>query len=89
MEIKERIFWQQNPNSTRFNDGVYKVRLLNDQIIGVGDKVLIKLGNRNYTGIVKQTAGFGLKWDMVTISITFPGKKNGKMIHINNIFSKI
>ena len=35
------------------------------------------------------TAGFGLKWDMVTISIQFSGKKNGKMIHINNIFDKI
>ncbi len=88
METKDRIFWVQNPGSSVYNDGAYKVRLLNDQIVGVGDRVLIKIGNRNYEGYVKQTAGFGMKWDMVSISILFSGKKNGKMIHINNIFSK-
>lgn len=89
MEIKDRIFWVQNANSGLYNDGQYKVRLLNDKVVGVGDSVMVKLGHRNYVGRVKQTAGFGLKWDMVTISIQFSGKKNGKMIHINNIFDKI
>lgn len=88
MTITDRIFWAQNANSGLYNDGQYKVRLLNDKIVGVGDSVVIKLGNRNYVGKIKQVAGFGLKWDGDTISIQFSGKKNGKMIHINNIFDK-
>ena len=79
METKDRIFFQQ---------GQYKVRLLNDKIVGVGDSVIVKFSNGNFVGKVKQTAGFGLKWDIDTISIVFPGKKNGKMIYINNILDK-
>ena len=41
-------------------DWKYKVRLLNDKIVGVGDSVIIKLGNRNYVGKIKQVAGPGL-----------------------------
>ena len=89
MEIKDRIFWVQNPNSTQYNDGAYKVKLLNDKIVGVGDRVLVKFSNGNFTGTIKQTAGFGWNWNMEEISIVFSGHKNGKKINISNILDKV
>jgi hypothetical protein len=88
MEIKDRIFWVQNANSSLYNDGQYKVRLLNDKVVGVGDNVLVKFSNGNFVGKVKQTAGFGNNWDFETISIAFPGRSNGKKIHISKILDK-
>ena len=89
METKDRIFWVQNPNSGLYNDGAYKVRLLNDKVVGVGDKVLVKFSNGNFIGTIKQTAGFGFNWNMEEISIVFPGRKNGKKVNINNILDKV
>ena len=88
METKDRIFWVQNANSNLYNDGQYKVRLLNDKVVGVDDKVLVKFSNGNFVGRVKQTAGFG-NWDFEHISIIFPGKKNGKKVHIDSILDKV
>lgn len=88
METKDRIFWVQNTNSNLYNDGQYKVRLLNDKVVGVGDHVMVRFSNRNVMGRIKQTAGFGIGWDIETISIIFPGRTNGKKVHINNIIDK-
>jgi hypothetical protein len=85
METKDRIFWMQTPNSNIYNDGAYKVRLLNGKVAGVGDNVLVRFNNGNFVGRIKQTAGFGLNWDLETISVVFPGRKNGKKVHINNL----
>ena len=41
----DRIFWVQRPNSNTFNDGEYKLRLLNDKVVGVGDRVVVKFSN--------------------------------------------
>lgn len=94
MEISEalkqkRIFWAQNPHSNTFNDGAYKLKLLNDKVVGIGDRVLVKFSNGNFTGIVKQTAGFGIHEHRAVISVLFPGKKNGTKVDIDNILDKL
>jgi hypothetical protein len=86
---QERIFWVQNPNSNIYNDGAYKLKLLNDKVVGVGDRVLVKFNNGNFTGIVKQIAGFGPYEHRAIISVLFPGKKNGTKVYIDNIIDKI
>ena len=86
---QDRIFWAQKYGSTRFNDGEYKLRLLNDKVVGVGDVVLVKFDNGNFKGRVKQVAGFGLNEDRAIISVLFPGRNNGKKVHIDNVLDKL
>jgi hypothetical protein len=85
----DRIFWAQNPNSQAYNDGEYKLKLLNDKVVGVGDSVLVKFSNGNFRGVVKQIAGFGLNEDRPVISILFPGRAKGKKVHIDSVLDKI
>ena len=84
---QDRIFWVSHSNI--YNHGEYKVRLLNDKVVGVGDRVLVKFSNGNFSGIVKQTAGFGWKEDRAVIMIQFPGKSKGKKVHIDNLIDKL
>jgi hypothetical protein len=88
MEQQDRIFWVQRNGSTMYNDGEYKLRLLNDKVVGVGDDVLVRFSNGNFRGRVKQTAGFGdFKFDV--ISVLFPGKIKGKKVHIDSVLDKL
>ena len=87
MIIQDRVFWVKNSNI--YNDGEYKCRLLNDKVVGVGDRVLVKFSNGNFSGVVKQTAGFGWKEDRAVIMIQFPGKTKGKKVHIDNVIDKL
>ena len=84
----DRIFWVQRPNSNTFNDGEYKLRLLNDKVVGVGDRVVVKFSNGNFVGTVKQTAGFGMNETRPVISVVFPGRSNGKKVHIDSVIDK-
>lgn len=84
----DRIFWVQKPNSNIYNDGEYKLRLLNDKVVGVGDRVVVKFNNGNFVGVVKQTAGFGMYEKRPVISVLFPGRSNGKKVHIDNVIDK-
>ena len=86
MEAKDRIFWAQKANSTRFNDGEYKLRLLN---VAVGDNVLVRFTNGTFRGRVKQIAGFGLNTELDVISVVFPGKSNGKKVHVDSVLDKL
>lgn len=83
--LNDRIFWVQNLNSNAYNDGGYKLRLLNGKVAGVGDKVLVKFTNGLFTGTLKQTAGFGWKEDRPVVMVLFPGKSKGKKVHIDSI----
>ena len=85
---QDRIFWAQRPNSNAFNDGEYKLRLLNDKVVGVGDTVIVRFSNGNFRGKVKQVAGFGMYEDRAVISVVFPGRSNGKKIPIDNVIDK-
>ena len=87
--MEDRIFWSQKANSTRFNDGEYKLRLLNDKVVAVGDNVLVRFTNGEFRGRVKQIAGFGLNTELDVISVIFPGKKNGKKVKIDNVIDKL
>ena len=89
MEAKDRIFWAQKANSTRFNDGEYKLRLLNDKVVAVGDTVLVRFTNGEFRGRVKQIAGFGLNTELDVISVVFPGKSNGKKVQIDSVLDKV
>ena len=84
---QDRIFWVSH--SSLYNDGEYKVRLLNDKVVGVGDRVLVKFSNGNFSGVVKQTAGFGWKEDRAVIMILFPGRSKGKKVHIDSLIDKL
>jgi hypothetical protein len=86
---QDRIFWAQRNGSTLYNDGEYKLRLLNDKVVGVGDDVLVRFSNGNFRGRVKQTAGFGLNEDRAVISVLFPGRVKGKKVHIDTILDKL
>ena len=86
---QDRIFWAQRSGSTMYNDGEYKLRLLNDKVVGVGDYVLVKFSNGNFRGRVKQTAGFGLNEDRAVISVVFPGRSNGKKVDIDSVLDKL
>jgi len=72
-----------------YNDRCWKVKLLNEKIIQPGDRVLIKFSNGNFTGTVKQVAGFGSNEDRAVISVLFPGRSKGKKIHITNVLDKV
>ena len=87
MIIQDRVFWVKHSNV--YNDGEYKCRLLNDKVVGVGDRVLVKFSNGNFSGVVKQTAGFGWKEDRAVIMIQFPGKSKGKKVHIDSVIDKL
>lgn len=89
MEAKDRIFWSQRPNSTLYNDGEYKLKLLNDKVVAVGDEVLVKFTNGTFQCRVKQIAGFGHFSELDMISVTLRGRKNGKKVHVNNILDKL
>jgi hypothetical protein len=86
---QDRIFWEQRPNSNVYNDGEYKLRLLNGKTAGVGDTVIVRFSNGNFRGRVKQVAGFGRYEDRAVISILFPGKKNGIKVPIDNVLDKL
>ncbi len=85
----DRIIWVQNLNSMLYNDGEYKLKLLNDKMVGVGDTVLVKFSNGNFTGRVKQVAGFGWSETRDVISVIFPGRAKGKKVHIDSVLDKI
>lgn len=85
---QDRIFWVQRPNSNAYNDGEYKVRLMNDKVVGVGDQVIVRFSNGNFRGTVKQVTGFGMNEDRAVISVVFPGKSNGKKVYIENVIDK-
>lgn len=87
--MKDRIFWAQKANSTRYNDGEYKLKLLNDKIVAVGDNVLVKFTNGEFRGRVKQIAGFGMISELDIISVVFPGKSNGKKVKIDSVLDKV
>jgi len=53
MENQDRIFWVQRANSNAYNDGEYKLRLLNEKVVAVGDTVLVKFSNGNFRGKLK------------------------------------
>jgi hypothetical protein len=89
MENQDRIFWAQNPNSRLYNDGEYKLRLLNGKTAGVGDTVIVKFSNGNFRGRVKQVAGFGWSEHRPVISVIFQGKSNGKKVHIDNVIDRV
>ncbi len=89
MENQDRIFWAQRANSNAYNDGEYKLRLLNEKVVAVGDTVLVKFSNGNFRGKLKQVAGFGMHEDRPIVSVVFPGKSNGKKVLIDNIIDKI
>jgi hypothetical protein len=86
---QDRIFWAQRANSSLYNDGEYKLRLLNDKVVGVGDQVLVRFTNGTFKGRVKQVAGFGLNEHRAVISIVFPGRANGKKVHIDSVIDKL
>ena len=87
--MKDRIFWCQQANSTSYNDGEYKLKLLNDKIVAVGDLVIVRFTNGTFRGRVKQIAGFGSMSELDIISVTFPGKKNGKKVKIDSVVDKL
>jgi hypothetical protein len=87
--MEDRIFWAQNANSTRYNDGEYKLKLLNDKIVAVGDNVLVRFTNGTFRGRVKQIAGFGMISELDIISVVFPGKSNGKKVKIDSVLDKV
>ena len=87
--MEDRIFWAQKANSTRYNDGEYKLKLLNDKIVAVGDNVLVRFTNGTFRGRVKQIAGFGLISELDIISVVFPGKSNGKKVKIDSVLDKV
>ena len=89
MQETAEIIWVQNPNSSTYNDGGYKVRLPNGKLAGVGDQVLIKSDNGNFRGTIKQTAGFGSGTELGVISVIFPNKTKGKKISIDSILDKV
>ena len=86
---EKRIFWVQRANSRLYNDGEYKLRLLNDKVVGVGDAVLVKFDNGNFRGHVKQTAGFGMREHRAVICVLFPGRVKGIKVHIDNVLDKL
>ena len=86
---QDRIFWEQRPNSNAFNDGEYKLRLLNGKTAGVGDTVIVRFSNGNFRGRVKQVAGFGMHEERAVISVVFPGRANGKKVSIDSILDKV
>jgi len=85
---QDRIFWAQRANSNIYNDGEYKLRLLNGKTAGVGDTVIVRFNNGNFRGKVKQVAGFGMLEERAIISVVFPGKSNGKKVPIDNVIDK-
>jgi predicted HAD superfamily phosphohydrolase YqeG len=85
---QDRIFWAQRPNNNTFNDGEYKLRLLNDKVVAVGDTVVVEFSNGNFRGRVKQIAGFGMHEERAVISVVFPGKSSGKKVSIDNVIDK-
>jgi len=87
--MEDRIFWAQKANSTRNNDGEYKLKLLNDKVVAVGDNVLVRFTNGTFRGRVKQIAGFGMISELDIISVVFPGKSNGKKVKIDNVLDKV
>ena len=87
--MEDRIFWAQRANSTRFNDGEYKLRLLNNKVVAVGDNVLVRFTNGEFRGRVKQIAGFGIGTELDIISVVFPGKSNGKKVKIDSVLDKV
>ena len=87
--MEDRIFWAQKANSTRYNDGEYKLKLLNDKIVAVGDNVLVRFTNGTFRGKVKQIAGFGSITELDIISVVFPGKANGKKVQIDSVLDKL
>ena len=89
MKETAEIIWVQNPNSSTYNDGGYKVRLPNGKTAGVGDQVLIKFSNGNFKGTIKQTAGFGSGTGLDIISVLFPNKTKGKKVNIDSILDKV
>ena len=78
MRNDDRIFWVQNLNSNLYNDGQYKLKLLNGKVAGVGDQVLVKFSNGNFRGTLKQVAGFGIHEHRDVVSVLFPGRSKGK-----------
>lgn len=89
MKETAEIIWVQNPDSSTFNDGGYKVKLPNGKIAGVGDQVLIKFSNGNFKGTIKQTAGFGSGTELGVVSVVFPNKTKGKKVSIDSILDKV
>ena len=87
--MEDRIFWAQKANSTMYNDGEYKLKLLNDKIVAVGDNVLVRFTNGTFRGKVKQIAGFGSITELDIISVVFPGKSNGKKVKIDSVLDKV
>ena len=87
--MEDRIFWAQRANSNAYNDGEYKLRLLNEKVVAVGDTVIVKFSNGNFRGKLKQVAGFGLYEHRPVVSVIFPGRSNGKKVLIDNIIDKI
>jgi hypothetical protein len=87
--MEDRIFWAQKANSTRYNDGEYKLKLLNNKVVAVGDNVLVRFTNGTFRGRVKQIAGFGMISELDIISVVFPGKSNGKKVKIDNVLDKV
>ena len=87
--MEDRIFWAQKANSTRYTDGEYKLKLLNDKIVAVGDNVLVRFTNGTFRGRVKQIAGFGMISELDIISVVFPGKSNGKKVKIDSVLDKV
>ena len=85
---QDRIVWVQRKNSSAYNDGEYKLRLMNGDIVGVGDRVTVKFSNGNFTGVVKQVAGFGMNEPRAVISVMFGGRKNGKKVDIDSVLCK-
>ena len=87
--MEDRIFWAQKANSERYNDGEYKLKLLNNKIVAVGDNVLVRFTNGTFRGKVKQIAGFGSITELDIISVVFPGKSNGKKVKIDSVLDKV
>jgi hypothetical protein len=87
--MEDRIFWAQKANSERYNDGEYKLKLLNNKVVAVGDNVLVRFTNGTFRGRVKQIAGFGMISELDIISVVFPGKSNGKKVKIDNVLDKV
>jgi hypothetical protein len=87
--MEDRIFWAQKANSERYNDGEYKLKLLNNKIVAVGDNVLVRFTNGTFKGKVKQIAGFGSITELDIISVVFPGKSNGKKVKIDSVLDKV
>ena len=66
----------------------WTVKLLNGKIVQPGDRVLVQFTNGTFQGQVKQVAGFGSNEDRAVISVVFPGKSNGKKVHIDKVIDK-